>query len=935
MNSKNKLGRYKILEKIGSGGMGEVYLAEDVQLNRKVALKVLLPEFCSDLERVKRFKFEAKAVSALNHHGIITIHEIAEVKKKVFITTEFIDGVTLRKRIEAKDLTVYDAVKIAEQIADALIVAHEANIIHRDIKPENIMIRNDGYVKILDFGLAKPILPNIVQAEAATVQMVKTQPGLVMGSVRYMSPEQARGKETDVRTDIWSLGVVLNEMLTGKNPFDGETISDSLAAIIHENPELSEDIPADLRWIINKALNKNLDERYVSIRDFALDLKDVRHNFEHLTLEHNKLHISQTEMLLKQDTSENKTLIHQTVSNENEINSGFSKSQKTGFHSISVPLNKAYVSTALITLITFIGLGGLYLFPAIFGKIGRDFSSIQVSRLTDNGDSHLAAVSPDGKLTAFVEAENGKSKLLVRQIANGGTVELVPSKNKQFKQPTFSSDGEYIFYVEVENGVGTLFRIATLGGKSKKLVYDIDSRVSVSPDGKQLAFVRHNPSEGGDTIFLIDEKGENLTPFIKTKDVGFNQFSEVIWSNDGGKLYAGGYENSKAANRKVKFISVRTADKKIENPDEFNVLNKDGWIAAQNFTLLDDNSGYIFIGKKNTDDNMQIRHLPFESGDIKQITTDTSDYDSVSVSSDGKTIVATKVDKISNLLSYNPKTKETKQIIGDSRNLIGYRKVSQMNDGKILFTKRTGNEINIFSITEEGNDEKQLTSENKFNLNPNSTTDGKYIVFSSNRDGSFGIWRMNTDGNNSVRLTDPQNAMDGGIQLANDNKTVIFARQREDGGRSQLMKVPIDGGRAELLMPDSQTSDIAPSISADRTKIAYLSLFYDSKTSEFNSNINTFDLRGDKISENSKKIEFNLDPNFAWSSDNKSLTYIKRSGNDNLWNISLENNKETQLTEFNKYNLLSFLWSNKGDKIFIVRGVVNSDLILIKENLES
>ncbi|CAF4013725.1 unnamed protein product, partial [Rotaria sp. Silwood1] len=188
-----KFGRYEIRKKIGSGGMGEVYLAQDIELDRPVALKVLPEEFCKDATRVQRFKQEARAASALNHPNIITIYEIGEVEGRIFIATEYIDGETLRQKIEKNELSLFDAVHLTEQVGFALAAAHQANIVHRDIKPENIMIRHDGYVKILDFGLAKPILhKTILGAEDKTVQIVKTQPGMVMGSVSYMSPEQAR-----------------------------------------------------------------------------------------------------------------------------------------------------------------------------------------------------------------------------------------------------------------------------------------------------------------------------------------------------------------------------------------------------------------------------------------------------------------------------------------------------------------------------------------------------------------------------------------------------------------------------------------------------------------------------------------------------------------------------------------------------------------------
>jgi serine/threonine-protein kinase len=272
------LGRYKIISQLGAGGMGEVFLATDSQLERSVALKVLPAEFCCDAERVQRFKQEARAASALNHPNIITIHEIGEVEDRLFIATEFIDGETLREKILKNDLSIYESVRIAEQVAAGLSVAHQAHIIHRDIKPENIMIRSDGYAKILDFGLAKLVekKTKMLDAEAETRAQVNTRPGMIMGSVSYMSPEQARGRDIDERTDVWSLGVCLYEMLTGKNPFAGETVSDSLAALIHVEPEpLNENLPAELQRIVRKTLQKDANKRYQTVKDLLIDLEDA------------------------------------------------------------------------------------------------------------------------------------------------------------------------------------------------------------------------------------------------------------------------------------------------------------------------------------------------------------------------------------------------------------------------------------------------------------------------------------------------------------------------------------------------------------------------------------------------------------------------------------------------------------------------------------
>ena len=233
-----KLGRYEIRSKIGAGGMGEVYLAQDTKLDRKVALKILPADVAGHQDRMRRFVQEAKAASALNHPNIITIHEIDQTDSGHFIATEFIDGQTLRERELKPPVKLAESLDIAAQIASALAAAHAAGIVHRDIKPENVMIRRDGIVKVLDFGLAKLTQTSglALDTQAATRPMLHTEPGRVMGTVAYMSPEQVRGLELDVRTDIWSLGVVLYEMLAGHPPFGGETSSHVSVSILEREP---------------------------------------------------------------------------------------------------------------------------------------------------------------------------------------------------------------------------------------------------------------------------------------------------------------------------------------------------------------------------------------------------------------------------------------------------------------------------------------------------------------------------------------------------------------------------------------------------------------------------------------------------------------------------------------------------------------------------
>ena len=280
------IGHYRIESLLGVGGMGEVYLARDERLGRKVALKLLPEHLTADETQLSRFKTEARAASALNHPNILTVHEIGAEGNRQFIATEFIEGITLRALLARGRMNLHDALEIAVQVASALAAAHETGVVHRDIKPENIMLRPDGYAKVLDFGIAKLTeqQPASDSHEVGTTTVLQTRPGLVLGTAHYMSPEQTRGQKVDARSDIWSLGVVLYEMVGGIPPFSGETPSDCIASILTtEPPPLSgvlPDVPVKLQSIVQKALRKNRDERYQTIKEMLADLRNLKGELE-------------------------------------------------------------------------------------------------------------------------------------------------------------------------------------------------------------------------------------------------------------------------------------------------------------------------------------------------------------------------------------------------------------------------------------------------------------------------------------------------------------------------------------------------------------------------------------------------------------------------------------------------------------------------------
>ncbi len=288
LEANTNLSHYRIVSKIGEGGMGEVYLAQDTRLDRKVALKILPAEVAAHPDRMKRFVQEAKTASALNHPNIITIYEIDETVSGHFIATEFIDGETLREHMRNTPLKLGEVLDLATQIASALSAAHAAGIVHRDIKPENVMLRRDGIVKVLDFGLAKlteRVPPESVDADAATKALVQTEPGVVMGTAVYMSPEQARGLTVDARTDIFSLGIVLFEMVAGRLPFEGANQNEILVSILSEKEpqplaRYSRETPAELERIVSKALRKEREQRYQTTKDLLLDLQSLKQQLD-------------------------------------------------------------------------------------------------------------------------------------------------------------------------------------------------------------------------------------------------------------------------------------------------------------------------------------------------------------------------------------------------------------------------------------------------------------------------------------------------------------------------------------------------------------------------------------------------------------------------------------------------------------------------------
>lgn len=906
--------------------MGEVYAAHDAELNRGAAIKLLPSEFNGDQDRIGRFRQEALVVSALNHPNIITIYEIGENEHGIFLATEFVDGSTLREVMKRESLTVTRILKIVEQVANALVAAHHAQIVHRDIKPENIMVRRDSIVKVLDFGLAKPTHLTDVNGNESN----KTIPGTVMGSARYMSPEQARGLEVDERTDIWSVGVVLYEMLTGQAPFNGSSAADTMAAVIYKEPEpiqnLLPNLPAELHRIVRKALQKDREERYQSVKDLALDIKDVIYAIEHANSGDRQANVTSSPQF-----SENPTIIHTTISANHptdrtaaltagpgELHSG--SLQKRGYWKV------AFGTLASLILVTVIGAAFYNWFGGEPALAQTAFERPQISRINTDGKVLAPAISPDGKYVAYVAGELGNRSLVVRQISTDSVVTIVPATNLNLGSVSFSPGGDYVYYCQTRSDylINTLYQVPTLGGTSKKLIEDVDSAVTFSPDGKRFAFLRHTSNTNEDIVLTVNAATLETEELIRTSQTEFELFSpQPAWSPDGRTILIA------AGRREGGNIGHMTIGEIVIDEKKFRPLSDGKFFGVGGFQWFRDGSGFLFAARESQGDPMQIWRSSYPRMDAAVVTNDFNDYFAIGLSNDGQTIVTLKGDNISSLWKMSPKGTDGLQLSSEARTLDGQFGVVQTKTGELIFTKTDGKTSTLWISDADGKNSRQLLAEKGFATAPFLTSDGRYVVFSFQKDKTSRICRVDADGKNLVELTSGGTEFsDFNPQVTPDGSTVIFQRQMAKTVRNSLMKVSLAGGLAEEFYSHADWNSTSPRISPDGKRIAFST--YNVHTWEKKLYIAT--IEGDKIGKVENALEMNLVNQIQWSPDSKSLTVTSnRSGTHNIWKLPIDGSEAVQMTDFKSGKLLNFNWTGDKTGLIVARGNTNNDLILIRD----
>lgn len=920
------IGHYEILSLIGTGGMGEVYLAKDHRLNRRIALKLLPAQsYLSGKDRLRRFQQEAQAASALNHPNILTIYELGELDGEQFIATEFVDGGTLRQHLSHPDWELDKVLAITIQAASALAAAHEAGIVHRDIKPENIMLRHDGIVKVLDFGLAKLGDQQIPAAdpEALTAQKAETTtPGLVLGTVKYMSPEQARGFKVDAQSDIFSLGVVLYELIAGRAPFEGQTVSDLIAAILKEDPppltKYFSAAPEDLTRILDKALRKEKKERYQTIQELLSDLEVLRRKLDNQAKLPNPM-LGGFDRSVAVDTANKDvptTLITeraQTVSSAEYVVR-------------EIKRHKAGAAVALATALLALSAVGFMAYRVIRqSRLNSPAQNIKLARITTSGTASNAAISPDGKYVAYVNSEAGLNSVWIRQVATNSNFQIVPPEDSFCWGLTFSRDGNYLYYFgkgKNDHTAALYQRPALGGGLPLKLIDGLETNsapVSFSPDGTRLTLVRNYGSQESAVVVVnADGTGERKLASRSLADKAV--FESAAWSPSGEKIAC--VEQKRLANGDAQ-AGVLEIDP--ESGAQKPIVDK-GWSWIYELAWLSDGSALLMTAFNKESDSNQVILIPYPTGSPRKITTDLSGYSGLSLSADGTALVSTRNQSVINIWTQpGDDASGAKQTTFGDATRDGWSGLGWMPDGRIVYSSSANGHPDIWVMDADGLNKKQLTMElgsNFFGLSV--SPDGRYIAFVSLRAGNAHIWRVDADGQNAKQLTNGE--WEGKPVFLPDGQWISYSALAS--GKETRLKISIEGGEPQPM--DSPYSDVV-GFSPEGRLVAFIPPRDPSKPSQGKRIAVAQSAGGEPIKVFDLPTEA-TPRRMQWSADGSAITYfITRNSVSNLWSQPIDGGAAKQLTNFESSKMHYFAWSRDGKQLAIVRITETSDVVLIRD----
>lgn len=748
-----QFGAYQIISVLGFGGMGEVYLARDERLKRKLALKLLPPQFTRDPDRVRRFEREARAASALNHPNIITIYDIGEMVGTYFITAEYVEGQTLRQLIERGSLRSREAINICSQIADALAAAHEAGLVHRDIKPENVIVRPDSYVKVLDFGLVKLTERVSLDQKSNPSDPHRTNPGTVLGTVAYMSPEQASGMEVDHRSDLFSLGVLMYELLTGVVPFKGVNTASILDAIIHHQPaslaSVKKGINPEVERVVNRALEKERDLRYQTASDFRADLKRLQREIDSASLKSG-------------DSASNTEMIEAPAL-----------------------LKRKSVLIVIAALLVLMAIAFIWMLTSKKESDPSPWLKARATQITDfPQEEFFSSLSPDGNTIVYARRSGHDWDIFTQRVAGLNAQNLTESFSGDDTQPAFSPDGAYIAFRSERDGGGVFIMGAS--GESIRRLSDKGPAFhpAWSPDSQEVIYTEERFKDPRERSILPHRLWAVNIRTLEKRLITTQDVAQPQWSPNGYRL---AYWASDEKSQRDIWTMSPTGESIVQITNDAAIDWNPVWAPDGKYLyFVSDRSGGMQIWRVAIDEQTGRALSPPEL-----VPAPSAYSQHISLSRDGKRLAYVNLNLKRNLYRVEIDPLQEK-VIGQPQALtVGSRQGIDLNispDGKrIAYTSVVEGREDLVLLNSDGSGEPQrLTDDEYKDRGPAWSPDGKRIAFYSTRSGNFDIWIINADGTGLRRLTETGDDKAFNPLWSPDGKRLAFVNRK---GETRVIEV--------------------------------------------------------------------------------------------------------------------------------------------------